>query len=415
MGMALFLTLAVPYRFYGMLQLPNFASFSIVEPVLLVALAFVGIRALYSGRITLGPRVMLFSLGLPVLLTTLSLSWSVNFSDTLKAVFVHFEALFAYLVVMNLLQGGTVECHVKVLRAFTVLVLVAAVFSYSPLGLFPPQIPPDLAEPARAAFELSYHARLSHPYIGLSNNLATILAFVAPLLVALAFAVRSRWNGVLAALCVAALLATMSRGVTLGLVLAVLLFSFWHVLTTFYVSRRLIIVVIGLMMFSWLGLLLFVFLSPAALQHLGGRFTLGNVDSRLVAYKLAWEAAWAHPLTGYGAGVGLDEVALIGLESVHNAYLQALYWYGVPLGGLAALVLIFLPAFAMGLPATSHGARLFRNGLFVALLAQVLANMFEASWEGSMLRLIIYALLGLSLSLIQALRREGSLRERAWM
>jgi len=121
----------------------------------------------------------------------------------------------------------------------------------------------------------------------------------------------------------------------------------------------------------------------------------------------------AHPVTGVGGGVGLGEaVSSTSLHSVHNAYLQALFWYGIPLGLVVAFVPLLLPLVTSRLFAVRGVPRIFRRGIVIALLAVAMSNLFESSWEGSMLRLLTYVLIGWCISMLHVLNIDAEKERR---
>ncbi len=399
-----FVTLAAPIRFYGVWQMPYVASFSVVEVALLVALLYVVGGVVIYGRLVIGPTRIIALLALPVFATVISVIWSIHPGMTFKAMAVHFEAVLGYLVVINILRGLSVREHLGLMGAFVVVLLVAAVLSYTGIPALSPQLPPDLSQSETAAFLLSYHARFSHPFIGLSNNIATVLVMVLPILVAIGWCYRSKHWYLAASFSFVALVATMSRGVFLGLMLAVGITGLLWLAVHGRFNKGIIRLFIFFLTAMVAGMTIFFYSSPSALQHLDGRFSFYNVDSRLLAYKATLGVILAHPVTGVGGGVGLGEVvSSTGLHSVHNAYLQALFWYGIPLGLVVAFVPLLLPLVTSRLCAVRGVPRIFRRGIVIALLAVAMSNLFESSWEGSMLRLLTYVLIGWCISMLHAL------------
>jgi O-antigen ligase len=207
----------------------------------------------------------------------------------------------AYLAAIYLLRPLLLETIAKLIVVFVGFVIVGAVFSYFELPGFSPQLPPDTSLPAKAAYLLTYNARFSHPFIGLSNNLATVLAFF-PFILAACFRITgsSLYLWMLYATLIA-ILATLSRGVMLALIVTLMVYFFTR-------SFRFMPLHKFLKFFSILasGFILFIMLNPATLNHFKGRLDARGIHTRLHLYRQTIEALESAPLLGYGAGMKLD-------------------------------------------------------------------------------------------------------------
>lgn len=404
-ALLLFVALAAPVRFYGF-HVGTISSFSVVEPMIVIGLVYVLIKAVWLGRIAVGPWPLFALLALPVVLSMLSMLWTVGHALTVNAILVKSEALFAYIVVINLLHGLDRKKHIDLLLTFAIVLILISVISYPPFSLINPQLPGGKDAPGANAFLVSYYARLSHPFIGLSNNFATILALVAPVTFYVARNLRSKWVMLLTVVLLGMLLATLSRGVILGVTLSVLFVIFAWSAAHGRVSLRALRYGVVLFIGAVIILVAFLVTVPAAMEHIGGRFKINNVQTRLLLYEQAFTAIAERPLLGYGAGVPLRMQPGTSMRSVHDGYLESLYWYGVPLGLLVCAVIVLLPYIVSRLAIMDDMGQGIRRGLVVATLGQALIYLDEASWEGSVLRVIVYAFLGLGVSMVLSSARS---------
>ena len=315
---------------------------------------------------------------------------------------MHTEALVAYVVVLNLFARQTLKFHLVTLLLFSSVLISASVFSYPPVQLLNPQIPLDLGKDEVAAFVMSYNARLSHPFIGLSNNLATICALLLPIGASIWFSLRSRVWYLLVVIMFGGILATMSRGVILAVLLAFSCAGFARILKKRSISRR----IIKNLPFFFAGgvvlLVAFIAIAPDAPSQIAGRLSTGNLIDRLGKYRLALELIANRPWFGYGSAVPLSIYGGGTWVNIHNAYLQSMFWYGVPLGGGLCLAMFLSPVVLARIPVKSCVAHVLRSGLVIMMIGQLLINITQSSWEGSMLRVIIYSLLGLGVSTMTA-------------
>jgi hypothetical protein len=244
---------------------------------------------------------------------------------------------------------------------------------------------------------------LSHPFLGLSNNFATILAMLLP------FTLLVRRSGLwrrvswwVAVITFAAIVATGSRGVLAAVVTAYGGLFLWNMLKRTRIPRGgLLFVIIALSIGG-----MFLLLSPESHRHLANRLEMMNVTSRFDAFLAVFDVLQRRPW-GIGSGVGLHEVSALSLESVHNAYLQNLLWFGLIGGGMLNLALFALPFLVGKISVQSHLGREARRAVVLSLVILLVINFSEASWEGSVLRVWIYFLIGLGLvSIRQADRYE---------
>lgn len=387
----------IPFVFFSSLSISDIAlAFTALVWLLLI---------LSSGTVPLGSKCVFGALLTPVLVSIFSLVWTIDTTTTLKALVIYTEALLAYLAAIYLLHPIPFERIAKLIVLFVSLVIIGAVFSYIGLPGFSPQLPPDFSSQANEAYLITYKARFSHPFIGLSNNLATILAFFPFILAACYKITRARLYLWTLYATLIAILATFSRGVLLALFIVTAAYLLAQ-RTRFLSSRMLVKGIISVA----LGLTLFIMLNPVAAKHLGARFSLTEIYVRMDLYRQTIEAVKSAPFLGYGAGVTLDDIRGSNLSSVHNTYLEHLLNLGI-LGAIPVVAaLLALPILIMNLPVLTSSARLIRKAVALSVTVELLVFMSQPSFEGSLLRMLFYFSIGMGISLLSAANRKPEFR-----
>ena len=387
--------LAAPYRIWAGVG----PSFSLFDVYLLLGLGLLAAYSVVSHRIYVGSGTVFAAIVLPAVFGIVSLYWTLSPSTSIKSVVIYVEALGAFLfaVFLGRLTGwnGMVRLYVLL----PLLSILVALLSYSGSAVFSAQIPPNLEGFELALFESSYAARLSHPYIGLSNNFATVLVFfVFPLLV-IGRIQYSRLATVAAYLVLIAIIATQSRGAILALFVG----------AVFYLRAR------G---YSWVRIgvgatVLAVFvLVPAIAAGLEllfvDRLNATTVLARLLAYNSALGLISEGPLLGYGAGVQLGQLVGSGPASAHNFVLEQILYFGLFLGSIIVLATAGMPYWISRITVTQPAAHLCRLAVSAALLTQVVLLLSQASFEGSLLRVYLMFQVGLGVALIRESERYFS-------
>ena len=150
-------------------------------------------------------------------------------------------------------------------------------------------------------------------------------------------------------------------------------------------------------------------LNPPTRQYVASRFNSDNVTARIDMLEEAWERARPVPargssglpawLTGGGGGIGPD---------VHNTFVQQVLSFGPVLGLVICVALIVTGVWwyrrnrsQLSLTAPIHG---------IGVVAILTSFLFESSFEGSLLRPLIW--LGWGLLVAGALR--PSVRTLPW-
>jgi len=216
----LFLVFALlfPYRFEY--SWAFFSSLSVLDVALAVLFIPVTLVAVTRGRIAVGDRKVFFVLLMPLIFAFISIIWSINTSATFKSVVVCAAAVVVILLAVNLSAEYSFDRLSLFFIVIPLLLIVTSIASYFPGSPFKPELTMLSQALNQDGFLLSYYARLSHPFIGLSNSFATILAMFLPFIFLVNRAglyKRSSWWVII--LTFGAIIATGSRGVLLAVVI----------------------------------------------------------------------------------------------------------------------------------------------------------------------------------------------------
>jgi hypothetical protein len=394
----LLLAAAAPYRYYG--SFPLVASVSVLDAALLLGAFGLLARRAMLGPIEIGDR-RLFALVcvLPVL-SLVSTLWTADLTATIRETLSYGEGVLAYVYVIQQTQGMPAAVIMRWIRRFLYVMLIPPVLMLTHVPGFMPQ---DPGIKTSSGDYLSYFSRLSHPFIGRSNNMATVLLPIVVVLVYWAVTRHDTSTYVASAIATIALALTVSRGAILALLIAALvLFLRRRGEHTQRAHRRLTVMISSVGLAVVLAAWSFYVINPDTHLLISGRLSLSNVFLRESRLSIGFTRLAERPLLGYGAGtLPGNDPAIAG--GVHNTYLQQLLAYGVVLGliGVASLiesVRYFLRGPSIGL----------RRAIGLALLAALLNFAVESSFEGQALRVIIYLVIGLLVGLLRASEQPGS-------
>jgi len=389
------LAAAAPYRYYG--SFPLVASVSVLDVALLLAGFGLIARRAMTGPIDVGDR-RLFALlcVLPVLSLT-SMLWTVDSVATLRETLSYGESVLAYVYVVQQTAGLPAEAVVRWLRRFVYALLIPAVLMLTHVPGFNPQAP---GLKHSSGDYLSFYTRLSHPFIGRSNNLAAVLIMVVVVLVYWAVTRHHRASYVAAAVAAVGIALTFSRGAILALLAAaVILFLRRRRGRRTVAHRRLAATITGVVAAVLAAAWAFYVLNPDTREFIAGRLSASNVFLRESRLYHGFEWLADRPFVGYGAGALPGNDASIA-GGVHNTFLQQLLAYGVVLGLLGVLSLFEVVRYFLGSRSTG-----LRRAIGLTLVAAGIDFAVESSFEGQALRVIVYLLLGLLVGLLRAQER----------
>jgi O-antigen ligase len=350
-------------------------------------------------RLSWGPQPLAIALLIPPAVSALSVLWTQDRDATVRSTIVYAEAVVAYLIVLRELEGLSAARVIAFLRRYAWLVTLPAVLLLLHVPGFQPEEPG--LSPTSGDY-LSYYSRLSHPVLGRSNNLATVLAILVPPLLYWGHSRRDRRATTAGLIALTAVVLTLSRGVLVAFAVGgigyLLLLRRPPGSPRRPVLAKVIAATLGL---AGAAAALYE-LNPDTREFFLGRLSTANVTRRADLYSVAFQKIAEHPLLGYGAGVVPDRDSALFVD-VHNTYLQQLLYFGLPLGVLVGAVIAALPIFFV--------ARRWRTPVAgaaaYAVLVEAISFAFESSFEGTVLRVIFYLTLGLLVGLVRSAQAEA--------
>lgn len=375
-----------------------FNSLSVLDVMLLLALIPAGFLLVGGRELSLGDATVFGCLLLPLLISAASTLWSQDLDGTLRTVVFYVESIVAYLCAVNLLKDASVRTIARLLMLFVWVLLLVCALMY----LRVPGFEPLIAYNAGLKDTLvSYFSRLSHPFLGASNNLAGVLAFLLFPIAASARLLKSRFGYFTTAIAFLAVALTFSRGVMAAIVVCWLIAMVWGSRAIFSSVMKIASVASVLIAVGYIAMLT----SPEAQGILEDRFKLTTILARFDNIRQVVDAVAVEPLLGWGAGSApYYAPGLVG--GAHNTYLENAMYFGVPLAGVVTLCLFLLPVrlytrfTALGSPPS------LTRACSLAIFCQLLIFISQTSFEGATLKIIFYLLTGMSVALLHAARRE---------
>ncbi len=385
----LFLSAALPVRIW--VSVGPFRSFSIFDIAILACSLLLVVRLLLNRKIDFGDQWVFFWLSVPLALCALSFLWSESPTETIRTISVYAEALIAYLTVTTYLSGKSTDSILSIVVVFACVLLATSLFMI--LGV--PGFSPQIAENSYADDLVSYYARLSHPFLGRSNNLAGVLALLLFPLVSIAWARRRIALKALAVLVGLGLVLTLSRGV----ILAIVMVTFIRTLGSAKLLARLFAWLAALVPTITLATVWLITAYPLAAVYLTDRLTTENVLARAQLFEAASQDIAEHPLLG--AGAGAIEVSDLRLrEGAHNSYIEQILSFGVPLGVVCGFSIIAVVVRVRQLAFNSTDEAM--TGLWLAPACQLLIILSETAFEGSILKIIYYMMIAWTVAMIRS-------------
>jgi O-antigen ligase len=378
---------------------PVVDSISILDIVLLVAALTLFLDLSYRPLDT-GYTQVFGLLCLPLAVATLSIVWSQDRPATLRAMLIYVEGLIAYLFVVRELHGLSPARIVGYLERFAYLLIIPAVLLLLHVPGFGPRVSSDITH-SSGAYQ-TYFTRLSHPVLGASNNLATILAFFAPILIYWGHVQRNRRITVAGLVAAAAIFVTLSRGVLLSFLIAGVLYAILSSGSRTTQVNGLGRKIAGIVALGAVAIAAFYVLNPQTHEQFKTRLTLTNVISREALISDALTKIANRPLLGYGGGASPDRDPSLLAEHVHNTFLQQAVYFGIPLGVLVSAALIGLAGFFLA----RRRRAAIAGVLAYVLLVQLVSYTFEASFEGTVLRVLFYMSIGMAVALLRSVESE---------
>ncbi|GLP70973.1 hypothetical protein TUSST3_75930 [Streptomyces sp. TUS-ST3] len=381
---------AMPVRLAS--SVPGINSVSVLD-ILLGAVAITLVVDLAFRPLDVGYPELFALLCVPVVVCGMSMLWTQDRGATFRATVVYAEGIVAYLFVVRELNGASPDRVMTYIRRYSCLLVVPAVLLLLRTPGFGPE---ETGLPHDSDRYLSYYTRLSHPALGPSNNLATVLAFFVPLLLYWGHVRHDRRFTLAGCVTLAAVVCTLSRGVVLGLLTAAVLAGLGSLLRRRRVGTRAFGKIAAAVAVVVMAVALLYRLVPDTDTVLAGRLSPANA---LIRSQFAVEAVGKiaeRPLLGYGGGAPPD--GMWELARVHNTYLQQMVSFGVLLGAFVSLALAGTAVFFFSRWRTSAPARV----VGFTLVAQLVVFAVESSFEGTVLRVLFYLSVGLAAMVVRA-------------
>lgn len=398
--MAVLLAAAMPLRISD--SFPVVSSVSVLDILLILAAATLFLDLAFRP-IDVGDTTLFTLLCVPLIASVLSIAWSHDRAATLRSAFIYAEGLVVYLFVIRELAALPPERIIGYLKRFAYLLILPGVLLLAHVPGFQPE---EAGLSHSSGSYISYYTRLSHPILGRSNNLATVLAFLAPLLLYWGHARRDGRISRAGTLTVMAIFATLSRGVLVAFVMAGLVYAPLTAGRRRVIRRSVRGKVAAVVALGSAAVAALYALNPDTREFFTGRLSAANVKDRLDLISLALSQVASHPLLGYGAGASPGS-GLFGDRDVHNTFLQQVVYLGVPLGAVVSLALLALPAAFLARRATP-----LAGVIAYTLMVQLVLFLFESSFEGTVLRVLFYMSIGLAFALLRSVEHDPPWRER---
>jgi O-antigen ligase len=385
----------MPVRIYG--SFPVVGSVSVLDLVLVLAAVTLFLDLAFRP-VHRGYRELFWLLCLPLAISAISIAWSQDRLASVRAWLTYAEGLVVYLFVVRELRGLPPARIITYIRRYAYLLIVPGVLLLLHVPGFGPQ---ERGLSELSGDYISYYTRLSHPVLGRSNNLATVLALLAPLLLYWGHTRRDRRATLAGFITMLAIGLTLSRGVLLSFLLAGLLYA------PFALGRRdgargFGGKVTALVALGAIAIGVFYSVNPATHEFINDRFSLANISARSEFISVAWSKVADRPLLGYGAGAtpGRDTLLEAG---VHNTYLQQVLYFGLPLGLVVSATLVGIAAVFL----TRRRSTALAGVIAYAVIVQLVIGLFESSFEGTTLRVLFYLSVGLATALALAAESES--------
>jgi O-antigen ligase len=394
--MAALVAAAMPVRIYG--SFPVVGSVSVLDLVLVLAAMTLFLDMAFRP-VDRGYRELFWLLCLPLAVSAMSVAWSQDPLASVRAWLTYAEGLVAYLFVVRELRGLPPARIITYIRRYAYLLIVPAVLLLLHVPGFGPQ---ERGLSHLSGDYISYYTRLSHPVLGRSNNLATVLALLVPLLLYWGHTRRDRRATLAGFITMLAIVLTLSRGVLLSFILAGLLYAPFALGRRDSGERGLGGKITALVALGAIAIGLFYSVNPATHEFINDRFSLANISARSELVSVAWSKVADRPFLGYGAGTTPDQDPLLG-ANVHNTYLQQVLYFGLPLGLVVSATLVGIAAvFLARRPSTA-----LAGVIAYAVIVQLVIGLFESSFEGTTLRVLFYLSVGLATALARATESEA--------
>ncbi|MBE8474528.1 O-antigen ligase family protein [Streptomyces justiciae] len=381
---------AMPVRFA--VSAPGFDSLSLLDIMLgIVAVSLV--LGCVTKPLDVGYPQLFALLCIPMAICGSSMLWTQDRGATFRATIVYAEGVIAYLFIVRELAGASPDRVITYIRRYSYLLIIPAALLLLRVPGFAPE---EVSAPVGSDRYLSYYTRLSHPVLGPSNNLASVLAVFVPILLYWGHTRHDRRCTVAGYVALIAVVCTLSRGVIAALLTAAVLAGLGNLVRNRRIGTQVVGKAIAAVATVLAAIVTLYQLNPDTREFFASRFSLTNVVIRTEFAVEAVDKIADRPVLGYGAGAapgGIQDLA-----RVHNTYLQQALNFGLLLGVIVSLTLVGMALFFFSRWRTSPAARV----IGFTLIAQLVVFAVESSFEGSVLRVLFYLSVGLLTGMVRA-------------
>lgn len=403
----LFITfIALPFRIRTKIFIFN--SVSIVDIALLFfSIALLSYIFYNNGKLYVGNKTIFLLLFTPLIIGIFSIAWSEDIFQTIEFIVINIEAVLSYLVTVNLLRKSESDWIMSLMANFALLVIISSILSYFRVTGFAPYVPYEVGSAEYNAFIASYYTRLSSPLLGLSNALATVLAYLLFPIWAWYILFGKKKYSLLTSIILFAIIMTISKGTLLAILITIPFFFYWQKPEVKRILKPLFLAVI----ISAIGFVAAYAFSDQFRIYAKYVFNFKHVlystgAERFQRFQAGINLIERAPILGYGAGVISSDFGFQG--HIHNAYLELMVYFGIPLGiiSIASLIMLLF-GFKHPTKKCDISSKLSLS-VVSAILCQLIIFFIEASYEGAILKVIFYFCIGISVALVNSLTHQAN-------
>jgi O-antigen ligase len=315
--------------------------------------------------------------------------------------FYSVTALFGYIVVLNLAKSFSARILGLAVGAFAVLSIGIALLYWLRVpviwNLFEGISALDVLD-EKDLFSL--FARLNNPFLGRSNDFASILSLYFIFFVGVALVKRKILYLFFAFFTSLGIVLTFSRGVIVSVVIILI----WIMLSKLKWRDFLI---------AMTALSLLIFGAYAFSSQVNKEFNQNIIEVRVDSFTALSErdTLWSeaiknielHPVLGVGGGRFIGEDALV----YHNTYLEQWAAYGLFLGTVANLAFLSLPLYFMFWKSADRREKIVAQFVGLSIVVYDMLCLVETSNEAAMPKLYFYMFIGFSVAYLRSLRAES--------
>ncbi|CAK0772894.1 membrane hypothetical protein [Gammaproteobacteria bacterium] len=334
------LAFAIAFPFRMNYSFGPFNTLSFLDVAVIICIIFFIYSWLISAPILLGNMKLAFSIIFPILVAGISIFWAVNQNTSMSSFVKYIYNGLYYFISLNLAKNMSAR---KIGQIFSFLI-IAWIFGSLAMYLDIPGFRYFIAEKIDLKKDelndiiASYYLRLSHPYIGMSNDYGPILIFFGFLLLGIARYVNNFIFLIVAIFSICFSILTFSRGMILALIF-VNIFSNRLFRVTFIKFLTTIAIAV---LFSFL---FYQTISNISIIHLEDRdrdlsslflerISNANIKSRFISSNEDFQLIMDRPFLGYGSGYNKLNSAS------HNFYIANWKYFGIILGTITSILFI---------------------------------------------------------------------------